>query len=149
VAPSSHLEAQRGVGGPQHLAVKFGARVVEPRDTASDIAWLRGVTLGLDRQMAYDADPLAGRHVLKADPGRAHDVDLANRRAVQVRNGSAGPAKEDISKRGALAVIGGVVHIQHDFPRGARLYLVEVTQDHDHLQAREIDAVRVTFADMP
>ena len=59
------------------------------------------------------------------------------------------PAKEDISKRGALAVIGGVVHIQHDFPRGARLYLVEVTQDHDHLQAREIDAVRVTFADMP
>ena len=149
MAPPSHLEVQRGVGGPQHLAVKFGARVVVPRNAASDIAWLRGVTLGLDRQMAYDADPLAGGYVLKADPRRAHDVDLANRRAVQVRNGSAGPAKEDIGKRGALAVIGGVVHIKHDFPRGARLYLVEVTQDHDNPQAREIDAFRVTFVDMP
>ena len=76
-------------------------------------------------------------------------MDLTDGRAVQVRHGSAGPAKEDIGHRGALAVSCGVVHIQHDLPRGARLYLVKVTQDHDHLQAREIDAFRVPFADMP
>src|SRR5580692_9550874 len=78
VAASSHLPAQRRVGGEQRVAVQFGAGVVEAGDAAPDVAWLRGVSFGLDHQVADDADAFAGPGVLEGDPGRAHGVDLAD-----------------------------------------------------------------------
>ena len=66
-----------------------------------------------------------------------------------MRHGPACPAKEDVGYRSLVVIIGGVVHIQRDLPGSARLHPVQVTDGHDYLQAGQVEAVGVAFADVP
>src|SRR5712675_945180 len=88
-------------------------------DAAPDVAWLGGVAFGLDRQVADDADALAGRGVLKGDPGWPHGVDLADGWAVLPCNRAAGPAEEDVGDRGPLAGGGALVDTPAHAPAAA------------------------------
>ena len=76
-------------------------------------------------------------------------MNLTNRGTVQARNGSACPTEEDVGYRRHLVVIGSAVNVQHDLPRGARLYTVEVTDRHDDPQVGQLDPVGVALVDVP
>jgi len=58
--------------------VKLGAGMVKARDAAPDIAWLGGVALGLDSQVADDVNALTGCGVLEGDAGWPDGADLAD-----------------------------------------------------------------------
>jgi hypothetical protein len=104
VTPSSYLPAQCWVGRLQLAAVQLGAGVVEAGDSAPDITQLGGVSFGLNGEIAGDADAFPGLDVLKGDPGRPDNVNVADGRAVQLRDRSAGPAEENIGYRGPLSI---------------------------------------------
>src|SRR5215469_2933406 len=123
--------------------------MVEARDAALDVTRRGGVALGLHRQVADDVDPLAGRGVLEGDPGWPDGVNLADRRAVQPGDRSAGPAEEDVGQRGPLLVAGVPVDVEHDLPGGAGLDAVEVADRQHGPQRGEVDAVGVTLVDVP
>jgi hypothetical protein len=76
-------------------------------------------------------------------------MNITNRGTVQVRDGSTGPTEEDIGYRGPLVVIGSPVNVQHDLPRGARLYPVKITNRHDYLQVGQVGPVGVALVDVP
>jgi hypothetical protein len=76
-------------------------------------------------------------------------MNITNRGTVQVRDGSTGPTEEDIGYRSLLVLIGGPVNVQHDLPRGARLYPVEVTNRHDNLQVGQVCPAGVALVDVP
>src|SRR5205823_14956273 len=149
VAPSPALPAQRRVGRLQRVAVQLGAGMVEAGDAALDVARLGGVALGLHVQVADDVDALAGRDVLEGYPGRPDDADLADGRAVQPGDGPAGPAEEDVGQRGPLLVAGPLVDVEHHLPGGAGLHPVEVAERQHGPQCGEVDAIGVTFVDVP
>src|SRR6185369_15813628 len=91
---------------------------------------LGGVAFCFDRQVADNVDALAGGSVLEGYASCPDEVDLADSRAVQPGDRSAGPAEEDVSDRGLLVLAGVVVDVEHDLPRGARRHAVEVADGH-------------------
>src|SRR6516165_5239725 len=99
--------------------MELGARVVEARDTAADIAGLGGVTFGLHGQVADDVDALAGRGVLKGDPGGPDGVDLADGWAVQACHRATGPAQEDVAECARPPLLGARLNIEPALPGGA------------------------------
>src|SRR5689334_9859297 len=131
VAASTNLPAQRRVGGEQCVAVELAAGVVEAVDAALDVTGLGGRAFRIDVQVTDDADAFAGRGGFDGDPGRAHGEDLTDGWAVQPCHCASCASEEDVGDRGALTGVGALVDVEHDLPRGARLYPVEVAQGHD------------------
>ena len=65
--------------------------------------------------------------------GRADRVHFADGRSVQTRDAPSDTTEEDVSERVALDVIGAIVDIEDDFPKGARLDVIAVAdRQHDH-----------------
>ena len=110
--------------------MKLGTGMIEAGYATPDVAWIGGVTFGLDRQIADDADALARNGVLKDDARPADDMDLADCWTVLPRDCPASPAEENVGNRGPLAVVGLVVDVEHDFPASARLDAVEEADGH-------------------
>ena len=92
--------------------------------------------------------PLA--HMIELDPARAdaaQDARLAVPREPQDL-GAAAPAEEDVGERGLRIRGSGVVDVQRDRPRRARLVVV-VTADERDGRARELDVAGSPVLDEP
>ena len=80
------------------------------------------------------------------DLGRAHGEYFTDGWSVQLGDRASCASEEDVGDRGALPGVGALVDVEHDLPRGARLYSVEVAQGHDGRRSdRSIPSARPSW----
>jgi hypothetical protein len=136
VSPSTHLPAQRRVDRLQPVAVQFGAGMIEAGNAALHVTRVRGLSLGLDRQVTQHVDALAWGRVLQRDAGTTNGKNLADSRALLLCHSPPRSAQKDVGQRLELIVLGSLLDIQHGLPRSARLHLVGVADREDRPQIR-------------
>jgi hypothetical protein len=133
----------------QKVAMEFSAGMVVSRDTASHVAWGRGLSLSLDSQVADHVDSFAGCHMLERDLGATNCVNLADGRPIQLGDSSTRSAKEDGGQGVSLSIVSTIVDIEDDFPPRARLHVVVVANREHCPKVRKVQASGVTLKDVP
>ena len=129
--------------------MQLRARMVESWDTTLHLAWLRCLAVRFDGEMADDIDPLPRGYVFQEDSCASYGENLADCWPVQLRDPASGSTEEDVGQRVVLGTSGALVHIEHDFPGRAGYDVVEVADGKYYATVREINAVCMTFIDVP
>lgn len=90
-----------GLSEPRRLPSRlvphqFCSGMIESGNATLHVTGRRCLSFSLDGQISAHIDPLVGSHVLKGDSGATDDIDITDRRTVELGHCPAGATQEDV-----------------------------------------------------
>ena len=131
------------------MSVHLCTGMVEAGNPTLNVAWIRGLALGLDSEVADDVDAFASCHVLDGDPSPADGENIADVGPELGGDAPARPAEEDVREDCVLVIVSLLVHIEGNLPPSGWCDVIAVAQRHHDLQVREIECTCMTVVNVP